>query len=340
MSPDRRASAPVPAPRWLTAIMAVLVTGISLLAFVLSFDVLSDLATRAGIPADIAWAWPVIVDGSIVTAMLVIFAWRGQPRRATVWPWVTLLFFAAVSVIGNGVHTAVVYDATLGLLMWFAIFVGAIPPVGLLLSSEMLVRLLTPADEVVAATVATVAPLHDTVATVTAKHDSELTERVAPAVISGGNLSNNAEISGIVAAVATVTPLNDTVATVSPEHDSDMTAAVAIPDEVPANGGDVTVSHEPVAAVVTPDATPVATHDTDATPVATVPHLHAVEFIPADPAGQIDWIVARAKAGHDVTRETLLRVFEEAGQPVSDRTLQRRIANARELAPELLEANA
>lgn len=277
MSPDRRASAPVSVPRWLTAIMAVLVTGISLLAFVLSFEVLSELATRAGIPADIAWAWPVIVDGSIVTAMLVIFAWRGRPRRATAWPWVTLLFFAAVSVVGNGVHTAVVYDSRQGIPMWFAIFMGSIPPVGLLLSSEMLVRLLTPVDEVVATIVATVLAEPDT------------------------------GLTGVVAAF---------------EEDLD-------DDNYP------TVSPVPVAAVVAPDVPPIATHDI----VATVTQLHAAEFIPTDPAGQIDWIVARAQAGHDVSRETLLQVFEEAGQPVSDRTLQRRIASARERAPELLQVN-
>lgn len=275
------ASAPSKAPRWLTALTAVLVAGISLLAFGLSFEVLSDLAIRAGLPAGIAWAWPVIVDGSIVTAMLVIFAWRGRPRRATVWPWVTLLFFAALSVVGNGVHTAVVFDATQGITMWFAIFVGAIPPVGLLLSSEMLVRLLTPADAVVAA-----------------------------------------------------------VATLSHDPDTKVTEAVAVLEEALCDDTDATVSPEPFAATVTPDATVDANQDTDATPVVAVTHLHTVEVIPADPAGQIDWIVARAHAGHDMTRETLLQVFEKAGQSMSDRTLQRRLADARRQAPELVQANA
>lgn len=143
-------SAPARVPRLLTAVAAALVAGISMLAFVLSFEVLRDLASRSGIPAGIAWAWPLIVDGSIVTAMLVIFAWRGRSRRATVWPWVTLSGFAIVSVVGNGVHTAALYDPSQGISMGFAIFVGAIPPVGLLLSSEMLVRLLTPTEPPVA----------------------------------------------------------------------------------------------------------------------------------------------------------------------------------------------
>lgn len=275
--------------RWLTAVTAVLVASISLLAFVLSFEVLSDLAIRAGLPAGIAWAWPVIVDGSIVTAMLVILAWRDRPRRATVWPWVTLLFFAAVSVVGNGVHTAVVYDATAGISMWFAIFVGAIPPVGLLLSSEMLVRLLTPADAVV---------------------------------------------------VGVATPVTAAVAT------SDK---AVIPIEVPAPTAHkmavpVEESETPVEELAPPGDEPVAaTEELVALidePVATASQLHAVELIPSDPSDQIGWIVARAQAGHDVSREALSQLLAEAGQPVSDRTLQRRLASARERAPELLQANA
>ena len=110
MNTTRWPSAPVRVSRWLAVVAAVLVAAISVLAFVLSFEVLRDLAARSGVPADIAWAWPLIVDGSIVTAMLVIFAWRGRSRRATAWPWITLSGFATVSVVGNGVHTAAVVE--------------------------------------------------------------------------------------------------------------------------------------------------------------------------------------------------------------------------------------
>ena len=43
MNAPRKASAPVRIPRWLTVVAAVLVAGISMLAFVLSFEVLRDL---------------------------------------------------------------------------------------------------------------------------------------------------------------------------------------------------------------------------------------------------------------------------------------------------------
>ncbi len=39
-------------------------------AFWLSFTALADLAHRAGTPAELAWVWPLIVDGIIVIATM------------------------------------------------------------------------------------------------------------------------------------------------------------------------------------------------------------------------------------------------------------------------------
>jgi len=301
MNHKRRNSAPVRVPRWLTGVAAVLVAGISVLAFVLSFEVLRDLAGRSGVPADIAWAWPMIVDGSIVTAMLVIFAWRGRSRRATAWPWITLSGFATVSVVGNGVHTAVVHDPTQGISVGFAIFVGAIPPIGLLLSSEMLVRLLSPAEVVVARLVSI----------------EEGIEAAAPVLVS--------PTAGSDTAVA------DTGAGVS-VHDSGPTGTIA----------PVTIQVKAVAAAVSHDARPVAVTVTSANG-ATVParlvdqltRSRAVESIPADRAGQVNWIVSRATTGRDVSKATLAQLFELAGKPMNDRTVLRRLADARKQAPDM-----
>lgn len=311
MNTTRGALAPVHVPRWLTAVAAVLVAGVSILAFVLSFEVLRDLASRSGVPADIAWAWPLIVDGSIITAMLVIFAWRGRSRRATAWPWVTLSGFSTVSVVGNGVHTAAVYDPTQGISMGFAIFVGAIPPVGLLLSSEMLVRLLTPAEELVAELVSigeVVVPVAPVPVSLTAVGDTAVADTVAAVTVP------DAGATEVVAPVAI--------------HDTAVAAAAAVtPDAAP--------DAAPDAVTVTP-----ATGATEVvTPVDQVTRLHAVEPIPTDRAGQVDWIVSRATTGRDVTKETLSQLFEEAGKPMTDRTVLRRLADARKQVPDMLRAN-
>ena len=311
MKATRESSAPVRVPRWLTAVAAVFVAGISMLSFVLSFEVLRDLATRSGVPADIAWAWPLIVDGSIVTAMLVIFAWRGRSLRATAWPWVTLSGFATVSVVGNGVHTAAVYDATQGISMGFAIFVGAIPPVGLLLSSEMLVRLLTPAEELVAEPVSigeAVAPLSPAPVSLTVVNDTALAATAA----------------GVTAVTAATVSETGTTARVSPVriHDTPVAPEV-IPDTMP----------DATTVALTKGATDLVT------PVDQVTRPHAVASIPVDRAGQVNWIVARATTGSDVTKETLSKLFEQAGNPVTDRTVLRRLADARKQVPDMFRGN-
>src|SRR3954469_2781506 len=52
-----------------TRVAAVLITvGIGAASFVLSFAALRDLASRAGIPGQLAWLWPMIVDGTILQA--------------------------------------------------------------------------------------------------------------------------------------------------------------------------------------------------------------------------------------------------------------------------------
>ncbi|WP_104132310.1 DUF2637 domain-containing protein [Cryobacterium sp. M91] len=307
MKTEKGSSAPVRVPRWLTAVAAVLVAGISMLSFVLSFEVLRDLASRSGVPADIAWAWPLIVDGSIVTAMLVIFAWRGRSRRATTWPWVTLSGFATVSVVGNGVHTAAVYDPTQGISIGFAIFVGAIPPVGLLLSSEMLVRLLTPAEELVTELVSigeAVVPLSPVPVSLTVVND-----KVAAAVT---------------AVTAVTVPETGATSRVAPVSIRDTAVVIDVTPDTTLQEVTVTLSTGATEGVALVDP---------------VTHRHAGVSIPTDRAGQVNWIVTRATTGRDVTKETLSQLFEQAGNPVTDRTVLRRLADARQQFPDVFRAN-
>lgn len=51
----------------MTALLAVC-------AFVLSFDALQDLATRAGIRAELAWLWPIAVDASIAQCTVALLS--------------------------------------------------------------------------------------------------------------------------------------------------------------------------------------------------------------------------------------------------------------------------
>lgn len=351
-------------PRWLTIVAAILVAAISFLAFAISFAALSDLAARSGIPRQIAWAWPLIVDGSIVTAMLVIFAWRGQGRRQTTWPWITLCFFAVVSIVGNGVHTVAVLDVQQGVSVEFAIFVGALPPIGLLLSSEMLVRLL--AGRTTATTEAvTLAPepepeprqplsADDAAPAAATRPISAMpnpvpvTQPVAPegapaVVVTAGTTSvtrpevtdNEHSDTSVTDLDVAATQLEDTSATTQEstgDTGPDMTpAAPAIErHEVGAATEPPVLDDSADATDGTADDTVTASGDTAA---SAAPRLRAVASVPDEPAAQVEWIVTRARNGRDTTKETLAALFAEAGYDMSLRTVQRRLADARKREP-------
>jgi hypothetical protein len=126
--------------RVVLGIVIFLIIGLAIGAFVLSFDALHALAIASAIEPGLAWLWPLIIDGFIVTATIAIFSLRG--RGGTWYPWAALILFAFVSVFGNSIH-AVNNQATLGVNVWIASAVSAAPAIALLLSSHFLVIMIS-----------------------------------------------------------------------------------------------------------------------------------------------------------------------------------------------------
>jgi hypothetical protein len=87
-------------------------------SFRLSFEALRDLALRARVPVDLAWLWPVIVDGPIVLSTLGVVALAGYRgvRRDRPFFWMVLTFAAVVSIGSNTLHAIV--PAGQPLSMW------------------------------------------------------------------------------------------------------------------------------------------------------------------------------------------------------------------------------
>lgn len=107
-------------------------------AFVLSFTALQDLAVRSGIDRDLAWLWPLIVDGIIVVATISVFALAGT--RVVWYPWLLLILGAGLSVAANAVHALVTADPTVpGVL---ASSVASVPPLVLVASTHLTAILL------------------------------------------------------------------------------------------------------------------------------------------------------------------------------------------------------
>ncbi len=124
-------------------VIVVAVTGTFLLAvgaFVLSYAALRDLAVLAGVPAEQAWLWPLIVDGVILEATISVVALRGGATPARRYAWVLLVAGAAVSVAANITHAVVGADARVPTLV--AALVASVPPLVLVAMTHLTVELI------------------------------------------------------------------------------------------------------------------------------------------------------------------------------------------------------
>ena len=126
------------------------VAGTTLLAvggFVLSFAALRDLAVRVGMPADLAWLWPLLIDGMIVEATLAVVALAQRGSRQAVWyAWFLLAVGAVVSVGSNGVHAMLTGHG------WAGAAAASVPPVVLLATTHLTVLLMAAPESPAAST--------------------------------------------------------------------------------------------------------------------------------------------------------------------------------------------
>jgi uncharacterized membrane protein YidH (DUF202 family) len=136
----------------LTRVAAVLITvGIGAASFVLSFAALRDLAARAGIPGQLAWLWPMIVDGTILQATMAVVALAGHRdrERSRRYFWIVLSSSAAVSVAANAMHAVI--PGSVPLSPWLAAAIAVVAPVSLLAATHglsLLIRVSRPTDTV------------------------------------------------------------------------------------------------------------------------------------------------------------------------------------------------
>jgi hypothetical protein len=106
------------------------VIALAVAGFAMSYDALHSLAVEQGVPAPLAWMWPLVVDGFTVVASLSVVRAVADNRRAR-YPWSLVLAFSTISIAFNVVHAAPTAVAR---------FVAAIPPTALVLSFELLMR--------------------------------------------------------------------------------------------------------------------------------------------------------------------------------------------------------
>lgn len=115
------------------------VVGTGMLAlggFTLSFAALRDLAVRVGMPADLGWIWPLLIDGMIVEATLAVVALAQRGSRAVWYAWFLLAAGAVVSVGSNSVHAMLTGHG------WAGAAAASVPPVVLLATTHLTVLLM------------------------------------------------------------------------------------------------------------------------------------------------------------------------------------------------------
>jgi hypothetical protein len=99
-------------------------------AFTLSYDALHQLALDSRVRAGLAWLWPVVIDGTIVVALLTVLAAKRAGKGAG-YPWTLAGLFSAASVAFNIAHAP---DRPVARLVF------AMAPVALVLTTHLLMQ--------------------------------------------------------------------------------------------------------------------------------------------------------------------------------------------------------
>ncbi len=119
-----------------TLVSAVVITTvIGIASFVLSFAALWDLATMSGVPRNLSWLWPVIVDGTILQATISVIALAHVDQRSgRRFFWAVLVIAALVSIGANALHAFISQSGTLHPALSAAI--ATVAPVSLLAATH------------------------------------------------------------------------------------------------------------------------------------------------------------------------------------------------------------
>jgi Protein of unknown function (DUF2637) len=116
--------------RWTYRVSAAGVLILAAAAFTLSYDALHHLALDSRVRPGLAWLWPVVIDGTIVVALLTVLAAKRADIRAG-YPWALAGLFSAASVAFNIAHAP---DRPVAQLVF------AMAPIALVLTTHLLMQ--------------------------------------------------------------------------------------------------------------------------------------------------------------------------------------------------------
>jgi hypothetical protein len=116
--------------RWTYWTSAAGVLVLAAAAFTLSYDALHQLVLDSRVRPALAWLWPVMIDGTIVVALLTVLAANRAGTRSA-YPWALAALFSLASVAFNIAHAPDLPVAQL---------VFAMAPIALVLTTHLLMQ--------------------------------------------------------------------------------------------------------------------------------------------------------------------------------------------------------
>lgn len=119
-----------------------LVAVLAVASFTLSFLGLIQAAAWAGIPEQLRWLVPIVVDATILVYAVAASVQRARGESTTL-SWVAVGFFTAVSVAANAIHVLApggVFAELNGTVV-FGAFLASIMPISLFFATETTVKL-------------------------------------------------------------------------------------------------------------------------------------------------------------------------------------------------------
>lgn len=114
---------------WVSGILVLL---LAIGGFVLSYNALSEVALSYGVPAELAWLWPLLVDGAIVVFSFAVLRANLMNERAS-WYWTLVIVFTLATIAFNVIHSG---------LEIVRVIVAIVAPIALVLSFEAVMSML------------------------------------------------------------------------------------------------------------------------------------------------------------------------------------------------------
>ena len=120
---------------WTVIAAGILTAIVAAAAFAISFASLVYVGRAAGVTGQLAVAYPLTIDGLLAVGVLAAVVLRAARLRSRLFVWSLIFAAVGVSVIGNMAHARAAGGG------WLAAAAGAVPPLALAVTLELLVMI-------------------------------------------------------------------------------------------------------------------------------------------------------------------------------------------------------